>query len=159
MSLDLKWLQNERKEIFRNSKLQLVYKAQVLVCHAASHRPGLCWEFLTRNHIVTGGGTLTIIPMSLRLDLSMTFKVQSAYTLINILNSIFIFRKEVKYTLVICEVLEILLMSKGGNNSRCEEIKSLLICARCLLPLVRLEKKLYFTFSPTIINPAPVQGS
>ena len=148
MSLDLKWLQNERKEIFRNRKLQLVYKAQVLFCHAASHRPGLCWEFLTRNHIVTGGGTLTIIPISPRLDLAMAFKVQSAFTLINILNTIFIFRKEVKYTLVICEVLEILLMSKGGYNSRSEEIKSLLICARRLFPLVRLKKKLFFTFPP-----------
>ena len=139
---------NERKEIFRNRKLQLVYKAQVLVCHAASHRPGLCWEFLTRNHIVTGGGTLTIIPISPRLDLSMTFKVQSAYTLINVLNSIFIFRKEVRYTLVICEVLEILLMSKGCDNSRCEEIKSLLICARRLLPLVCLKKNFYFFTFP-----------
>ena len=108
---------------------------------------------------MTGGGTLTIIPMSLRLDLAMAFKVQSAFTLINILKTIFIFRKEVKYTLVICEVLEILLMSKGGNNSRCEEIKSLLICARRLLPLVRLKKKTLLHFPPTIINAAPVQGS
>ena len=140
--------ENERKEIFRNRKLQLGYKAQVLVCHAASHRTCLCWEFLTRNHIVTGGGTLTIIPISPRLDLAMAFKVQSAFTLINILNTIFIFRKEVKYTLVICEVLEILLMSKGGNNSRCEEIKSLLICARRLLPLVCLKKKTSSSLSP-----------
>ena len=43
------------------------------------------------------------------------------------------------YTLVVGEVLEIFLVSEGGDDPWCEKIQPLLIRARCLLPLICLQ--------------------
>ena len=43
-------------------------------------------------------------------------------------------------TLVVGEVLEVFLVREGGDDPRCEKIQPLLICARCLLSLICLEK-------------------